>query len=340
MSIAVCILAKDERTTLGQSLAQLAKQTFIANESEGVDVHVVANGCTDDTVEIARRCRGLFEGSHANLHVHDLQPGGKSRAWNRAVHELVSANVKYFVFIDADITLANNAVIAEMLACLKSNPRLVACTGFPVKDVILKPKKNIIDRFSLVVSDRTRSVGAINGSLYVARAHGLRETWLPDQTPGEDGFLNAMLTTAGFTRAADLRMIAAPSKPTHSFHAHGPLEFVSHERRMIVGTMINCWIFEHLWSLKLQSSAGPWIRDWNKTDPGWVDRLVGQRTQKQSWLISNEILFGRFKGIAAVKSWWKKAVYLIIAAAATLLTLPPAFLANKRLKERGASATW
>ena len=339
MSIAVCILAKDEEERIGPSLAQIARQSFIRDGCNTIEIHVVANGCTDDTAVVARGCSELFDGTRATLHVHDLQPGGKSRAWNRAVHELVSDTVKTFVFVDADVTFANEAVVADMLSHFRANTNLAALSSFPVKDVDTKARKNVLDRFSLVVSNRTRHVDVINGQLYVAGANALREIWLPDQIPGEDGFLNAMLSTRGFTQPADPTLVSATAEPTHYFHSHRPLEFVSHERRMIVGTMINRWIFEHLWSLGSATPAGQLIRDWNQTDPKWVDRLVGQRAAKTKWLIPNTILFSRFRGRDG-RPFWKHAAFVPVATAAFLLTLPPAILANKRLKEVGAAATW
>ena len=339
MSIAVCILAKDEEERIGASLAQIARQSFIRDGCDTIEIHVVANGCTDYTAVVASGCSELFDGARATLHVHDLQPGGKSRAWNRAVHELVDDSVENFVFVDADVTFVDEQVIAEMLARLKADTHLAALSSFPVKDVDIKARKNALDRFSLIVSSRTRHVEVINGQLYVARAHALREIWLPDQIPGEDGFLNAMLSTRGFTHPADPSLVSAMTEPTHYFHSHRPLEFVSHERRMIVGTMINRWIFEYLWSLGSLTPAGQLIRDWNQTDTAWVDRLVGQRAVMTKWLIPNTILFSRFRRRGG-RPFWKHATYVPVAAAAFLLTLPPAILANKRLKEVDAASTW
>lgn len=324
---------------MADSLAQLSRQSFIRDGLEIVDIHVVANGCTDNTVEVARSKERDFHGLRAKLHVHDLKQGGKSRSWNRAVHEFVSSSADVLIFVDADIELANDGVIAEMLVSLRSDASLAACSGFPVKNVSGKSKVSLFNHASLIVSERSRRPGLINGSLYIGRAQVLRQIWLPDQTPGEDGFLNAMLTTSGFTRPIDTRVVTTPGRPTHSFHAHGPLEFVSHERRMIVGTMINRWIFEHLWSLKLTRPAGPLIRDWNERDPEWVERLVRQRSENNRWLIPRGILFGRFANDNS-KPWWKRLAYVPLAAAATMATLPSAILANKRLKGFGAATTW
>jgi hypothetical protein len=113
---------------------------------------------------------------------------------------------------------------------------------------------------------------------------------------------------------------------------------VKHERRLIVGTMINSWIFEHLWSLQLTEPAGRYIREWNETRPDWVDRLVQSRIQGRKWLISNDIVLGRLRSREA--SWVKRAAYLPVALVATALTLVPAMAANKKLKEVGVAATW
>jgi glycosyltransferase involved in cell wall biosynthesis len=339
MSVAICILAKDEEKLIAGSLRQIAHQTFIRVGIDVVEVHVVANGCTDNTVAAAHGCQDLFYGPQVTFHVHDLHPGGKSRAWNRAVHELTSKAVDTLVFVDADVTFVSETVIEDMVGRLKADNKLAALSSYPVKDVYRKSSKNILDQFSLLVSSRTRHFEVINGQLYVARAKALREIWLPDQIPGEDGFLNAMLSTQGFTRPADPALVAETAEPTHYFHSHSPLEFVSHERRMIVGTMINRWIFEYLWSLRSTTPAGELIRSWNRTDPAWVDRLVAERAGKAKWLIPSSILFSRFKGRAG-RPLWKHAAYMPAAVAASLLTLPPAILANKRLKEVGAAATW
>lgn len=339
VSLAICVLAKDEGKSIGHCLRQLAAQSLIRNRIEVVEIHVVANGTTDDTVAVAQGCAGLFVGSRAKLQVHDIHPGGKSRAWNRTVHEFASPDVDTFIFLDADVTFTGESVLDDMLSRLSRDMHLAAYSSFPLKDVATKSKKTPLDRFSLFVSGRTRHLEVINGQLYVARASALRDLWLPDQIPGEDGFLNGMLCTRGFTQPADLSLVSAMSEPTHYFHSHRPLEFVSHERRMIVGTIINRWIFEHLWSLKLTSPAGPLIRDWNERDPAWIDRLINQRAVKNKWLIPSAILFSRFKKHAD-RTWWRYASYMPVATAAFLLTLPPAILANKRLKEVGAAATW
>lgn len=339
LHIAVCILAKDEGANIGRTLVQLARQTFIRAGASRVDVHVVANGSTDDTVDKALEAAPEFEGTSAKLHVHDLHPGGKSRAWNTAVHDLTDAGVSTFVFIDADITFADDAVISDLLETLKNDKRAEVCSGYPVKDVSAKRNKSPLDLFSLAISSRTRHVGVINGSLYVGRAECLRRIWLPNQTPGEDGFLNAMVTTDGFTVEVDPRKVRMSERPTHYFKAHRPLEFVDHERRLIVATIVNRWIFEHLWSLNRKDSVGPLIAEYNAKEPDWVETLIQERGANRRWLVPNAILFGRLRSNGS-QAMWRKMAHLPLGIAATLLTLPPALRANRRLKRRGASSSW
>jgi len=339
LNLAVCILAKDESGNIADVLTQLARQSLIAEGREAVQIHVVANGCTDDTAAVAQGCDTLFRREGIRLKVHDIQPGGKSRAWNRTVHEFMDGCPSEFVFLDADIQFVNEQVLSLLVERLRSEPEASACAGYPVKDVSSKERKNLLDRLSLRISKQSRHVNAISGQLYAARGDCLREIWLPDETPGEDGFLNAMMTTSGFTRPPTGKEIVASDKPTHYFHAHHPSEFIPHERRLIVGTVINCWIFEHLWSLELTSPAGQLIRDWNRDEPDWVEKLIRRRAGKRPWLISNEIVFGRLSSHSH-RSWVHRLAYLPVALAATALTLPPAVSANRRLKHIGAARTW
>jgi glycosyltransferase involved in cell wall biosynthesis len=339
MTIAVCILAKDEGEGIAEALAQIARQTFVSRAEQRIDVHVVANGCTDNTVPEARRAASYFADTSAKLHVHDLHPGGKSRSWNTVVHALTDDRVQTFIFLDADIVLSDDTVIFSLLESLASDPKIEACSGFPVKDVSTKRVKSPLDLFSLAISSRTRHVGVINGSLYAAKAATLREIWLPNETPGEDGFLNAMITTRGFTRPSQADSVRMATRPTHFFEAHDPLQFFDHERRIIVGTVINRWIFEYLWSLDLKRPAGEKIAEWNRDDPHWVEKIIAQRGSSRNWVIPNAIMFGRFKSNGA-RPLWKRMANIPLAVAATLLTLPPALKANRRLKSIGSASSW
>lgn len=337
MPIAVCILAKDEARTIAHALEQISRQSLLRS-SHDIEIHVVSNGSADGTAAKAQGMADVVSAAGAMLHVHDLEQPGKSRAWNRTVHELLGPHIDVAFFMDADIELLSDTVFEHLLRSLEENAAASVVSGYPVKDTSRKAHKSPLDFFSLAVSRESRHDGAINGSLYVARIKALREIWLPNETPGEDGFLNAMVTTRGFTRQPDRSSVLTADSPTHFFKAHDPSNFFVHERRMIVGTVINCWIFEHLWGLKAREPVGARIRAWNEERPQWVDQLIRQRIGSKQWLVPNDLLFRRLARNHSSPLRW--LAYLPAGIAATLLTMPPALMANKRLKDRDAASTW
>jgi glycosyltransferase involved in cell wall biosynthesis len=339
LRVATCILAKNEAATIKVLIAQMVRQSLFHRPDLTIDVHLVANGCTDDTAAQATAVAAEFEGTNARLYVHDLAKGGKSRSWNKAVHELIEPGADYLLFLDSDITLINDRILEDLLATLEEAPQAKACSGYPIKDIENKQRKTVLDHFSLTVSRQNPVDGVINGSLYLTRAGELRDVWLPDETPCEDGFLNAMLATAGFTQAPEATRVIAMNRPTHYYRAHSSSEFILHERRIIVGTMINRWIFEHLWSLRLHEPAGKLIRQLNREKPNWVDLLVAERVSRKAWVVSNDILFGRLS-LRGREASWKLPLQLAAGVLATMLTIAPATAANRRLKQFGAAATW
>lgn len=320
-------------------LRELARQTILDAQGTRTSIHIVANGCTDGTASVAQEGRSTIQAGGAALHVHDLAEGGKSRSWNRMVHEFAEPDLDYFVFADADIEFVTESVIAEMIQALENDPELRVCAGFPLKDASKRSDRTVVDQLSLAISAQTRHVDAISGQLYAARAEVLSRIWLPDETPGEDGFLNAMVNTNGFSEEPRSGLVKQHVRPTHYYESLGPIAFVRHETRLIVGTIINRWLFEYLWSLNLRSPAGESIRDWNAKQPDWVERIIRERVGTSSWLVPNAILFGRLKSNAQ-RSWWRRFAYLPLALGATLITIPPAIAANRRLKVIGAASMW
>ncbi len=194
--VAAIILAKDEQANIGRMIEAIAIQTLCERDDVILSVYVVANGCTDRTAEVARAAadKSLKPGG-IETNVYDWPAPGKSRSWNRAVHEIIPNDVDYILAIDADIGFATAGVLAALFDHLRAFREVEVVSGFPVKDSEQKKRPSLIDRFSMMVSRQTRHAGVINGSLYLAKAACLRKIWLPNETPGEDGFLNAMVMT-------------------------------------------------------------------------------------------------------------------------------------------------
>lgn len=338
IQLAMIILAKDEASKLAHFFEQLAKQSLCVNRDVKLTLYLAANGCTDRTAAIAREQAQKYLHPHGVMSViFDWEKPGKSRSWNRLVHDVLPPGLDYIVAIDADIEFADTSILASMLDHIRASPTLQVLSGSPAKDSVRKARPTLVNRFSNSASRLGGYTGVINGSLYLAKAQCLKEIWLPDETPGEDGFLNAMVMTRGFSRPALPNVVMQMPEPTHYFEDHSPASFFAHEKRMIVGTTINRWIFEYLHSLELSEPAGPLIQRLNREEPDWVEQIIAKQSARK-WIIPRALLFRRLLPKGGLTASYLLRLPILILA--TALTLPPALEANKALKKRGASSLW
>lgn len=337
--IGICIIARNEAARIGGLVQQLAAQTLFTS-GRSIDLLVVSNASDDGTAAAADAAlAAAFADRPVRTHVHDTPLGGKARTWNLAVHELLDPGLDIAIFLDADIELAGDDVLAALLSRLAGDPALRAVSGYPVKDIARKRRKSLVDRFSLGVSNQTPAPHAINGSLYAARMAELLKIWLPVPTPGEDGVLSAMIHTDGFTHPPRLELIARMAAPTHYFEAHSVVGFFRHERRMTVGTAVNGWIFEHLWAGRHQRHVGALIRHWNAHDPQWIEHIVAGHVVGKRWALPPRMLSWRLHNLRGV-GVGRAVLRAPFSLAATLLNLWPCIEANRMLRKGGAAGYW
>jgi glycosyltransferase involved in cell wall biosynthesis len=339
MLISLCIIAKDESATIAKLIQSVAAQSLL-HRSCDFEFVVICNGCSDNTAEVAQRAlENAFGATSVAFRVHDAAEAGKARSWNLAVHQILNPAAETIIFMDADIHIADTNVLADLATKLSAGDDVAAVSGWPVKDIALKPNKSIIDRFSLRISSQTPAPHSVNGSLYAVRADHLKNIWLPVPTPGEDGFLSAMIHTDGFSHPARLERIQRADRPTHYFEAHSVMGFFRHERRMTIGTTINGWICEKMWAGNHSSPAGPVIRDWNENEPMWVSKLVSSKVAGRFWALPPRLLTWRLhnlRGVGLAKAL-TRAPFSIVA---TLLNIWPCIQANRALKRQGSAHIW
>ncbi|RYD45380.1 MAG: glycosyltransferase [Sphingomonadales bacterium] len=339
VKIAICVIAKNEEGTISALVSQLARQTLLSQPYR-FQILVVANACSDATAAVARAALlRAFADRPADILVHETPIGGKARSWNLAVHELVAEDAEIILFLDSDIEFIDDLVLERLIGTLRADAALLAVSGHPVKNILKKRRKTLIDRFSLIISRHALTPHAINGSLYAARMEPLRKTWLPVPTPGEDGLLTAMIHTDGFSRPALHSVITQIARPTHYFEAHSVSGFFRHERRMTVGTVINGWICEFMWAANYKENAGPFIRDRNEKDPEWIGRLIESRVAGRRWALPPRMLTWRLhslRGIGVMRAVERAPFSL----AATLLGIWPAIQANRTLRRKDSAHFW
>ena len=98
--LSVIIPANNEQALLGACLNSL-----LASDSTActVEIIVVANGCTDRTVEVARGYVAQAQARGWKMQVLDLPEGGKMRALNAGD---AAARLPWRAYLDADVTVA------------------------------------------------------------------------------------------------------------------------------------------------------------------------------------------------------------------------------------------
>jgi glycosyltransferase involved in cell wall biosynthesis len=101
--ISVVIPACNEEAVIGECLQSLLSQDF----DGGVQVVVVANGCTDATVELARSYRELMAARGVEFAVVETHRACKAHALNAGDVHAVHGNRLY---LDADAALSANAL--------------------------------------------------------------------------------------------------------------------------------------------------------------------------------------------------------------------------------------
>ena len=222
---------------------------------------VLANGCRDATAALA---------AEAGAEVADLPEGGKSRTWNRFVHDLSRPDAAVLIFADADIELPEPDALARLVAGLRANPALHVMNSRPVKDIVAHPQglgwqDRLIAMAGGTLDDWQK---AICGQLYAMPAARARAHWLPIGLPVEDGFLRAMVLTDALTVPEDLARIDG-ADVWHIYESERTIPaLIRHQVRIVIGSAINMAVFE-----TIRAVAAP-------------DRAVAlrQAAQQEGWL--------------------------------------------------------
>ncbi len=169
----IVVLAHNEERRIATCLASLPLG------EPGIETHVVVNGSTDRTAEIAR--------GFAGVEVHDYQLGGKSRSWNSFVLDEASP-AGALIFVDGDAQITPGSVPA-LLATLSDHPEANAAAGLPRNGRGAERYRAAMIRDHGLFGD----LYALRGS-FVER---MRETGirLPEDLIGDDSLIGALAKT-------------------------------------------------------------------------------------------------------------------------------------------------
>lgn len=273
LRVDIGIFAHDEASGIAAMLAGLARQDIFAAPGIDVRVLVLANGCTDATAAEARRA------AFAAVTVMDLAQGGKSRTWNRFVHDLSRREAGLLVFCDADIDLPQTDALRRLVQGIAARPALWVLNSQPVKDTVHAPR-------DLGLTDRLIAAGggglddwktAICGQLYAMPAGAARRFHLPVGLPVEDGFLRAMVLTDALTEAGeDLSRIDGQDGVFHVYASERRVpDLIRHQVRIVIGSAINAACFAHLRDLPAAARHDELARA--AQHDRWLGRMLNAR---------------------------------------------------------------
>ncbi|HRK42972.1 MAG TPA: glycosyltransferase [Gemmobacter sp.] len=234
MKVDLGVFAHDEAAGIAAVVSALRAQAV-----PGLDLRilVLANGCRDDTAARA---------TAAGAEVANLPEGGKSRTWNRFVHDLSRPDAEVLIFADADIELPEPDALARLVAGLQANPALHVMNSRPVKDIQARPEglgwqDRLIAMAGGTLDDWQK---AICGQLYAMPAARARAHWLPIGLPVEDGFLRAMVLTDALTVPEDMARIDG-ADVWHIYESERTIPaLIRHQVRIVIGSAINMAAFE------------------------------------------------------------------------------------------------
>jgi glycosyltransferase involved in cell wall biosynthesis len=176
--ICVTVMAHNEEARIAKCLGSLP----LGNPD--VAIHVVVNGSSDKTAEIAR---GVADRTD-NIVVHEYVEGGKARSWNRFILDELEQHHAFHVFADGDAEILPGSVGA-LVESLRQNPNANAASGFPRNG-----------RRVAYYGQQIRYQNGMFGDLYVLRGEFLSrmkksDIRLPEDLVGDDGLLCALAKT-------------------------------------------------------------------------------------------------------------------------------------------------
>jgi glycosyltransferase involved in cell wall biosynthesis len=172
------MMAWNEEDSIRVTLESLFQQTIfqkLAKRHERCEFLVLANGCTDRTVPIARKFLAQMEREHPSAagfscRVIDIPQPGRNNAWNRFVHEFAAREARFIALVDADIVFNHPDTVFNLVATMEHHPRVLATSGRQRKDILFRRRKTIWDRLSIATSEMTGTIeGRISGQLYCLR---------------------------------------------------------------------------------------------------------------------------------------------------------------------------
>jgi len=246
--IDIGVFAHNEESEINAFIGDLAKQSLINHPDIILRIRVLCNGCTDDTVRVARNAVAVNEQMAKITVVEDFEKSGKSRTWNSFVSE-IDGESHFTIFMDADIRITDSDALLKLIEDL-AHSEAAAVTSRPQKD-LSSLKFNPFLYLSANTIKREHKDGPISGQLYAVKTEEIRQIRLPVPCLVEDGFLSACLITGLFSHPGRPEKVKASDRVSHFFKPPKSIyAFFRHDVRLALGCELNAALYSNLWSAK------------------------------------------------------------------------------------------
>lgn len=346
-TICIGILAWNEESSIPVTLEGLLEQSLLRHpDGRRVDIRIVANGCTDRTVEVARDSLTRLLAvppPGVSGEVIELEQPGKTNAWNRFIHEFSPPETDYFILADADIRFHGEDTLLNMIRLLEAQPHIQVATDAPIKHIALKTDPTWLERISLGISAITQAApGQLTGQLYAARAAQLRRIVMPAGLIVEDGFLKNFICSDGFQHPADDRLIQRAEDAAHVFEAYlAPKDVLPNQRRQAIGHTLYTYLRDVLKArIADGESAEHFLKRRHREDPDWFIQIIRERVADGGpWVMHPGTLTVRWKRLARVQSL-RQLTLLPATLVGWLLDLVVYTWANHTLKQGKLKGIW
>jgi glycosyltransferase involved in cell wall biosynthesis len=346
LTVCIGILARNEEAGIANVINDLSEQTLLSDCRISVQVHLIANACTDQTVEIAREAfaSASFTGLGVCSSVHEIAEPGKANAWNTFVHQIAPPSTDFVLLLDGDIRIPEPKSLELMVERLAASPGAVVAVDRSVKDIELEQPRGMVERLiRLATGTASDPRTAIAGACYCARYSEVRKIWMPIGLPGEDGFLRAMLLTSSFEREERTDRLLFVENAYHVFESMRDLmSVVRHNVRLAIGTAINILLFWHFMKLRKEGSVdlGEYVRDRNNRDPNWVNDLIIERLRSSFFPLEPRFLLRRWRAVHDHPARYRSLKVWTVALLGTLFDLVVFFRATLLMRKGSGIGYW
>ncbi|WP_417550267.1 glycosyltransferase [Methylophaga sp.] len=340
LKVDIGIFAHNEEKNIRQIIETVKQQDIFYSEQYSVKVFILANGCKDNTIKFAQP----LVDETSKFEIVDLPISGKSRTWNRFVHELSSKDADQLIFCDSDIWFTKKNVLRDLSEGLNKNAMLSAMSSRPIKDLVLaQNRQSITDKTIASSGDSFNNwKKSICGQLYALTSSTARSIYLPIGLPVEDGYVRAMILTENMTSSENLSKISGDEDIFHLYQSERTIKnLINHQTRIVIGSAINYIVFEELRQKNFTKKEMIEFTKSISENESWLGKLITLKlpSKKYGW-VPWHFLIKRFKYVTSDRRKLLKPKKLILLILGVCFDLIVFIKAQYKMAKGSGAGYW